>query len=120
MISDKKLYLRRIGLLTPTVVEYGNQILVTNQLDMEKTCNMWRWYFQLPAFGNIDLYMTRHDFVVTRHDFVFTEQKTLASCKSVKEIFRDYGFICKQMTEEEENSGEWCVVRTRELKGETE
>lgn len=50
MISDKKLYLRRIGLVTPTVVEYGNQILVTNQLDMEKTCNMWRWYFQLPFF----------------------------------------------------------------------
>lgn len=113
MISDKKLYLRRIGLIAPTVVEYGSQILVTNQLDMEKTCNMWRWYFQLPAFGNIDLYMTRHDFVVT-------EQKTLASCKSVKEIFLDYGFICKQMTEEEENSGEWCVVRKRELKGEKE
>lgn len=113
MISDKKLYLRRIGLVTPTVVEYGNQILVTNQLDMEKTCNMWRWYFHLPAFGNIDLYMTRRDFVVT-------EQKTLASCKSVKEIFWDYGFICKQMTEEEENSGEWRVVRKRELKGEKE
>ena len=113
MISDKKLYLRRIGLITPTVVEYGSQILVTNQLDMEKTCNMWRWYFHLPAFGNIDLYMTRRDFVVT-------EQKTLASCKSVKEIFRDYGFICKQMTEEEENSGEWRVVRKRELKGEKE
>lgn len=113
MISDKKLYLRRIGLITPTVVEYGSQILVTNQLDMEKTCNMWRWYFQLPAFENIDLYMTRHDFVVT-------EQKALASCKSVKEIFRDYGFICKQMTEEEENSGEWRVVRKRELKGEKE
>lgn len=106
MISDKKLYLRRIGLVTPTVVEYGSQILVTNQLDMEKTCNMWRWYFHLPAFGNIDLYMTRRDFVVT-------EQKTLASCKSVKEIFWDYGFICKQMTEEEENSGEWCVVRKK-------
>ena len=113
MISDKKLYLRRIGLVTPTVVEYGSQILVTNQLDMEKTCNMWRWYFQLPAFGNIDLYMTRHDFVVT-------EQKTLASCKSVKEILRDCGFICKKMTEEEENSGEWRVVRKRELKGEKE
>lgn len=112
MISDKKLYLRRIGLVTPTVVEYGSQILVTNQLDMEKTCNMWRWYFHLPAFGNIDLYMTRRDFVVT-------EQRTLASCKSVKEIFWDYGFICKQMTEEEENSGEWSVVRKRELKGET-
>ena len=113
MISDKKLYLRRIGLITPTVVEYGSQILVTNQLDMEKTCNMWRWYFQLPFFGNIDLYMTRHDFVVT-------EQRTLASCKSVKEILLDYGFVCKQMTEEEENSGEWCVVRKRELKGEKE
>lgn len=113
MILDKKLYLRRIGLINPTIVEYGSQILVTNQLDMEKTCNMWRWYFQLPAFGDIDLYMTRRDFVVT-------EQKTLASCKSVKEIFWDYGFICKQMTEEEENSGEWCVVRKRELKGEKE
>ena len=113
MISDKKLYLRRIGLNTPTVVEYGSRILVTNQLDIEKTCNMWRWYFQLPSFGNIDLYMTRRDFVVT-------EQKTLASCKSVKEFLRDYGFICKQMTEEEENSGEWCVVRKRELKGEKE
>ena len=42
---NKVLKLQRVGLITPTVVEYEGKVLATNQLDIERTCNLWRVHF---------------------------------------------------------------------------
>ena len=38
----KKLILKKIGLYNPTEVEYGEKILVTNQLDVKTLCDLWK------------------------------------------------------------------------------
>ena len=42
---NKVLKLQRVGLITPTVVEYEGKVLATNHLDIESTCNLWRVHF---------------------------------------------------------------------------
>ena len=82
----KKLILKRYGLHNPTEVEYGDKILVTNQLDIKSTCDLWKWYFGLRCYERIPLY------VVSKRDYNSMEQRTLASVKSVKELFYEQGF----------------------------
>lgn len=55
---NKVLKLQRIGLMTPTAVEYKGKILATNQLDIESTCNLWRNHFGFYPTEGIDLAMT--------------------------------------------------------------
>lgn len=104
---NKVLKLQRIGLMTPTVVEYKGKILATNQLDIESTCNLWRNHFGFYPTERIDLAMTKKEFSVI-------QQKPLASSKSVYELFCEQNFI-PRVFEITEKFAEWGIYRNNEV-----
>ena len=104
---NKVLKLQRIGLMTPTAVEYKGKILATNQLDIESTCNLWRNHFGFYPTERIDLAMTEKDFSVI-------QQKPLASSKSVYELFCEQTFI-PRVFEITEKFAEWGIYRNNEV-----
>lgn len=104
---NKVLKLQRIGLMTPTAVEYKGKILATNQLDIESTCNLWRNHFGFYPTERIDLAMTKKEFSVI-------QQKTLASSKSVYELFCEQNFI-PRVFEITEKFAEWGIYRNNEV-----
>lgn len=104
---NKVLKLQRIGLMTPTAVEYKGKILATNQLDIESTCNLWRNHFGFYPTERIDLAMTEKDFSVI-------QQKPLASSKSVYELFCEQNFI-PRVFEITEKFAEWGIYRNNEV-----
>ena len=104
---NKVLKLQRVGLITPTVVEYEGKVLATNQLDIESTCNLWRCHFGFYPTEKIDLAMTKKEFSVI-------QQKTLSSVKSVYDLFYVQNFIPRVFESKEEVS-EWGMYRTNEV-----
>lgn len=104
---NKVLKLQRIGLMTPTAVEYKGKILATNQLDIESTCNLWRNHFGFYPTERVDLAMTEKDFSVI-------QQKPLASSKSVYELFCEQNFI-PRVFEITEKFAEWGIYRNNEV-----
>lgn len=104
---NKVLKLQRIGLMTPTAVEYKGKILATNQLDIESTCNLWRNHFGFYPTERIDLAMTKKEFSVI-------QQKPLASSKSVYELFCEQNFI-PRVFEITEKFAEWGIYRNNEV-----
>ena len=104
---NKVLKLQRVGLMTPTVVEYKGKVLATNQLDIEDTCNLWRSHFNFYPTEKVELAMTQKEFSVI-------QQKTLSSVKSVYDLFYERNFI-PRVFEETEEPAEWEMYRTREL-----
>lgn len=104
---NKVLKLQRVGFMTPTVVEYEGEVLATNQLDIENTCNLWRCHFGFYPTEKIDLAMTKKEFSVI-------QQKTLSSVKSVYDLFYEYNFIPRVFDSNEEVS-EWNMYRTNEV-----
>lgn len=104
---NKVLKLQRVGLMTPTVVEYGGKVLATNQMDIESTCNLWRCHFGFYPTEKIDLAMTKKEFSVI-------QQKTLSSVKSVYDLFYEQNFIPRVFESKEEVS-EWGMYRTNEV-----
>lgn len=102
---EKKLILKSFGLYNPTEVEYGNKILVTNQIDVKSTCELWKWYFGLRCYERISLY------IKNKRDYNSMEQKTLASVKSVKELFYENGFEVKLLEDENEIVSDWKLYR---------
>lgn len=103
----KVLKLQRVGLITPTLVEYDGKVLATNQLDIESTCNLWRCHFGFYPTEKIDLAMTKKEFSVI-------QQKTLSSVKSVYDLFYEKNFIPRVFESKEEVS-EWGMYRTNEV-----
>ena len=104
----KKLILKKIGLYNPTEVEYGEKILVTNQLDVKTLCNLWRWYFNLKCYDKIPLY------VLNEKDFYSMQQHGLRDAKSVYELFEEQGFDVKLLKNKDEVESKWELTRTRE------
>lgn len=104
---NKVLKLQRVGLITPTLVEYDGKVLATNQLDIESTCNLWRCHFGFYPTEKIDLAMTKKEFSVI-------QQKTLSSVKSVYDLFYEQKFIPRVFESKEEVS-EWGMYRTNEV-----
>lgn len=104
---NKVLKLQRVGLITPTLVEYEGKVLATNQLDIESTCNLWRCHFGFYSTEKIDLAMTKKEFSVI-------QQKTLSSVKSVYDLFYEQNFIPRVFESKEEVS-EWGMYRTNEV-----
>lgn len=107
----KKLILKRYGLHNPTEVEYGDKILVTNQLDIKSTCDLWKWYFGLRCYERIPLY------VVSKRDYNSMGQRTLASVKSVKELFYEQGFDVVLLEHESEIVSDWKLYRKSDARG---
>lgn len=110
-MNEPKLILKRIGLKNPTEVHYGSKILVTNELDIQTLCNLWKWYFNLPPFGKIELY-------AYKEDFYGMQQRIFAGVESVAELFFKNGFILKKLDESQPqiyNEADWCIVRQSEL-----
>lgn len=108
---EKKLILKRYGLYNPTEVEYGEKILVTNQLDIKSTCDLWKWYFGLRCYERIPLY------VENKRDYYSMEQKTLATVKSVKELFYENGFEAKLLEDKNEIISDWKLYRKSNVVG---
>lgn len=103
----KVLKLQRVGLITPTVVEYGGKVLATNHLDIESLCNLWRVHFGFYTTEKVDLAMTKKQ-------FSSIQQKTLSSVKSVYELFYERNFIPREFEANEEHT-EWGMYRNKEL-----
>lgn len=85
---------KNFGFMRETEVSFKERRLVTQGLDIETLCSLWRWYYYIPPFEKILL-------VVPKRLFWATEQKTLASNKSVKELFKEQGveMICNEVEE---------------------
>lgn len=105
----KKLILKRYGLYNPTEVEYGEKIIVTNQLDIKSTCDLWKWYFGLKCYEKIPLY------IENERDYNSMEQKTLASVKSVKELFYENGFEIKLLKDKTESVSKFKLYMSTEI-----
>lgn len=104
---NKVLKLQRVGLITPTVVEYEGKVLATNHLDIESLCNLWRGHFGFYTTEKVDLAMTKKQ-------FSSIQQKTLSSVKSVYELFYERNFIPREFEANEEHT-EWGMYRNKEL-----
>ena len=78
----------KIGLVNPTIVEYEGKQLETQGLDIQSLVLKWREEFHL--------FNASYNFVLTfnRKDFNSIQQRTLASTKSVIELFEDHGVHC--------------------------
>lgn len=107
-MDEPKLILKRYGLMCPTEVHYEYKILVTNELDVKMTCDLWKWYFHLPPFGKIVLYTDERNYNAM-------QQKPFAFMKSVAELFYDNGFILKKLEPSIEDNVDWCIIRQSEL-----
>lgn len=105
----KKLILKQYGLHNPTEIEYGDKILVTSQLDIKSTCDLWKWYFGLKCYEIIPLYIERE------RDYNSMEQRTLASTKSVKELFYEQGFDIRLLEHESEIVSDWKLYRKSDV-----
>ena len=75
---------KNFGFTKETEVSYKNRRLVTQGLDIEKLCTLWRWYYYIPPFEKIFL-------VVSKRLYEALRQRPLASSKSVKEHFEEHG-----------------------------
>lgn len=104
---NKVLKLQRVGLITPTVVEYEGKVLAINHLDVESTCNLWRVHFGFYPTEKVDL-------VMTKKQFLSIQQKTLSSVKSVYELFYERNFIPREF-EANEEPAEWGMYRNKEI-----
>ena len=104
---NKVLKLQRVGLITPTVVEYEGKVLATNHLDIESTCNLWRVHFGFYPTEKVDIAMIKKQ-------FSSIQQKTLSSVKSVYELFYERNFIPRVFEANEEHT-EWGMYRNKEL-----
>ena len=104
---NKVLKLQRVGLITPTVVEYEGKVLATNHLDIESTCNLWRVHFGFYPTEKVDIAMIKKQ-------FSSNQQKTLSSVKSVYELFYERNFIPRVFEANEEHT-EWGMYRNKEL-----
>lgn len=104
---NKVLKLQRVGLVTPTVVEYEGKVLAINHLDVESTCNLWRVHFGFYPTEKVDL-------VMTKKQFLSIQQKTLSSVKSVYELFYERNFIPREF-EANEEPAEWGMYRNKEI-----
>ena len=104
---NKVLKLQRVGLMTPTVVEYAGKVLATNQLDIESTCNLWRSHFGFYPTEKIYLAMTKKEFSAI-------QQKTLSYVRSVYDLFYEQNFIPREFEANEEHT-EWGMYRNKEI-----
>lgn len=82
------------GFTKETEVSYKNRRLVTQGLDIETLCTLWRWYYNIPPFEKIQL-------VVTKKLSSASGQSTFISSKNVKELFEQEGveIICEEVEE---------------------
>lgn len=85
---------KNYGLMKETEVSFDGRRLVTQGLDIQTLCRLWRWYYNIPPFEKIFL-------AVPKRLFSVSEQRTLASSKSVKELFKKEGveMIYKEVEE---------------------
>ena len=104
---NKVLKLQRVGLITPTVVEYEGKVLATNHLDIEDTCNLWRVYFGFYPTEKVDIAMAKKQ-------FLSIQQKILPPTKSVYELFYERNFIPRVFEVDEEHT-EWGMYRNKKL-----
>lgn len=87
------LYLKRIGLINPTIVERDNngkiERLESRGLDMASLVAFWRRCFDLNGllFEKITLHCKSKDFNAMG-------QRTLATCRSVRELLAEQGVEC--------------------------
>lgn len=86
-----RLYVERIGYHTSTRVRgEDGRVLETTGLGMEELVSLWKWYYHIAPWEQIVL-------LFTACDFVTLEQRTLASSKSVKELFESMGIECRKL-----------------------
>lgn len=82
-----------IGLHIETEAMANGRKLVTQGLSIKQLCDLWKWYYNIAPFETKEVIFT-HD-----KDYYAMNQRTLATDKSVKELFEKEGFICKKFDE---------------------
>lgn len=82
-----------IGLNKETEVIINKRRLVTQGLSIKQLCDLWKWYYGISPFEKIEPVFT-HD-----KDYNAIQQRTLATCKSVKELLEEEGVVCKSFDE---------------------
>ena len=85
---------KNFGFVKETEVSFEGRRLVTQGLDIETLCALWRWYYHIPMFEKIPL-------TVPKRLYEALQQRPLASSKSVKELFEEQGveLVCKEVEE---------------------
>ena len=85
---------KNFGFVKETEVSFEGRRLVTQGLDIETLCALWRWYYHISAFEKIPL-------TVPQRLYEALQQRPLASSKSVKELFEEQGveLVCKEVEE---------------------
>ena len=111
------LYLESIGLINPTIVKRDNngkiERLESVGLDIASLVAFWRRYFDLDGyfFEKITLHCKSKDFNAI-------SQRTLATCRNVKELLAEQGVECviddEWFKEKEENDYEQKLIATEE------
>lgn len=78
-----KLKCKNYGLLTNTEVENEEgRILVTNGLRIKQLVSLWRWYYNIAPWEQIQL-------IVCEDLYKSMRQRPLSSLRSVEELFYD-------------------------------
>ena len=82
-----------IGLNKETEVISNARKLITQGLSIKQLCDLWKWYYNIPPFEKTEIVFS------VDKDYYAMNQRTLATEKSVKELFEEEGFVCKKFDE---------------------
>lgn len=85
--------LEKIGLHNPTRVKYNGKVLETQGLPLKDLCDLWKWYYCCPPFDKI--YLVTND----NRLYMSLRQRTLASQKSIIDLFAEQGVYVKKRSE---------------------
>lgn len=79
-----KIKAETIGFSNPTRVVCNNRVLETQGLDLETLCDLWKWYFNIPPYAEVQLLCNQRLYFTLR-------QHSLSSNKSWISLFLEQG-----------------------------
>lgn len=79
-----KIKAEKIAYHNPTRVVCDGKVIETQQLDIKSLCDLWKWYFQIPPFEEVEL-------ICETRLYNSLRQPTLSSTKSIIDLFREQG-----------------------------
>lgn len=82
----------RLGIVTPTKVKHNDIALVTQRLNINTLCELWKWYFNIPPFEKIVL-------IVDKRLYNSMQQRSLSNMKTANELFYENGIEVREKTE---------------------
>lgn len=91
----KEIYIEQIGFMRPTIVRFENKTIISIGLSITDMCRFWREEFEI--YDNKVLLIFEKE-----KEFRPIWQRTLATSKSVQELFNEQGFICERPHQHED------------------